>query len=282
MLRAYPNCATDLWGREYSDSPKGVHHDVRLFSMQILFATASSSLSWTGSASGGFSIIAFSLGCAITMSFASKFPYLINAIILLAPAGLLRRMPDGYGSIFFRYSWLAPFTYISKLVGNILEVNLASLLIKPAGTDRVNPTALDASLRSHPTEIESLDVPAVVQWQFENHQGFVHSFVDTIKHRPLMHQSSEWSNICKIIRGESSDRPGAALSSKICNSKILVILGDADGIVVAKEVSEDVGQLLGPEHVEFRTVPGGHGFPVPSRAEVIKHILESWGLDVKS
>lgn len=191
-------------------------------------------------------------------------------------------MPDGYGSIFFRYSWLAPFTYIRELVGNILEVNLASLPIKPAGTDGVNSTALDASLRSHPTEIESLDVPAVVQWQFDNHQGFIHSFVDTMKHGPLMHQRSEWSNICKVIRGESSGMPGAALSSKIYNSKILVILGDADGIVVAKEVSEDLGELLGPEHVEFRTVPGGHGFPFPSRAEVIMHILEFWGLDVVS
>ncbi|KAL2046979.1 hypothetical protein N7G274_000997 [Stereocaulon virgatum] len=270
----------DVWGRGYSDSPKGVHYDIRLFSMQLLFATASSSLSWTGSASGGFSIIAFSLGCAITMSFASKFPYLINAIILLAPAGLLRRMPDGYGSIFFRYPWLVPFTYIRKLVGNILEVNLASLPIKPAGSDGVNLTALDASLRSQSTEIESLDVPAIVQWQFDNHQGFVHSFVNTIKHRSLMHQSSEWRNICNIIKGESSGMPGAALPSKIYNSKILVILGDADGIVVAKEVSEDLEQMLGPEHVEFRTVPGGHGFPVPSHAEVIKHILEFWGLDV--
>ena len=282
MLHAYPNHGTDLWGRGYSDSPKGVPHDARLFAMQLLFATASSSLSWTGSASGGFSIIAFSLGCAIAMSFASSFPYLINAIILLAPAGLLRRMPDGYGSIFFRYSWLAPFTYIRKLVGNILEVNLASLPIKTAGSDRVNPTVLDASQGSHPTEIGSLDVPAIVQWQFDNHQGFVHSFVDTISHGPLMHQRSEWSKICRIIKGEGSDMPSAMLSSKIYNSKILVILGDADGIVVANEVSEDLGQMLGPEHVEFRTVPGGHGFPVPSRAEVIKHILEFWKLDIAS
>ena len=50
------------------------------------------------------------------------------------------------------------------LVGNILNVDLAILPIKPACIDGVNPTALDASQRSHPTEIQSLDMPAVVQW----------------------------------------------------------------------------------------------------------------------
>lgn len=56
--------------------------------------------------------------------------------------------------------------------------------------------------------------------------------------------------------------PGATLSSKIHNSKLLVILGGTDGIVTANEVSEDLGPMLELEHVELRTVPGGHGFPV--------------------
>ena len=47
------------------------------------------------------------------------------------------------------------------------------------------------------------------------------------------------------------------------------------------EVSEYLGRMLGPEHVEFGPVPGGHGFSVPSRAEV-KHSLEFWGLYVVS
>ena len=74
--------------------------------------------------------------------------------------------------------------------------------------------------------------------------------------------------------------PGATLSSKIYNSKILVILRDADRIVVAKGLSEDLGQMLGPEHMKFRRVPDGHGFSVLSGAEVIKHILDFWELDV--
>lgn len=50
-----------------------------------------------------------------------------------------------------------------------------------------------------------------------------------------------------------------------------MIFGESDGIVVAKEVSEDLTKMLGgADHVEFKVVPGGHGFPVPSSDEVVK------------
>ena len=72
--------------------------------------------------------------------------------------------------------------------------------------------------------------------------------------------------------------PGATSSSKIYNSKILVVLGNVNGVVVTNKASEDLGQMLGPEHVESRTVPGGHGFPVLGGIGVTKHILNFWGL----
>ena len=74
----------DLWGRGYSNTPLGVSHDARLYGMQTFFSTASSSLPWTGAESGGFSVVAFSLGAGIAMAFAAEFYYLINSIILLA------------------------------------------------------------------------------------------------------------------------------------------------------------------------------------------------------
>ena len=51
----------------------------------------------------------------------------MNAIILLAPAALLRRMPNSYGNIFFRYSLLDSFTYLRKPFGDLLQVNLARI-----------------------------------------------------------------------------------------------------------------------------------------------------------
>ena len=73
--------------------------------MQVFFALASSSLSWTGAGSnGGFSIIGFSLGGGITMSFVARFLYLVNSVVLLAPVNILRRLPKDYKSIFFQYA----------------------------------------------------------------------------------------------------------------------------------------------------------------------------------
>lgn len=115
----------DLWGRGYSDSPLKVPYDARLFGNQIFLAAASSSLPWINSASGGFSIIGFSLGGGITMSFAAYFPCLVNSIVLLAPGGILRYLPQGYETPFFRYPRLVPPSYLRKLVGHILGVKMS-------------------------------------------------------------------------------------------------------------------------------------------------------------
>ena len=227
----------DSWGKGYTDTPLGVPHDIRLYSMQLLFATASSLISWTGASSGGFSIIAFSLGGAETIYFASHFPYLINSIILLAPAGLLRRMPEGYDSIFFRYPFLVPFTYLRKLVGNILGVDQSKLPVAVTRTHGENSHSPGGPPQSKALESEALDVPAIVQWQFDNHQEFVHTFANTIKYGPLMHQHQAWDSVCRIIQGQSSSLPSSDQPCKLYNSKILVLLRDADGVVVPGETS---------------------------------------------
>jgi len=80
--------------------------------MQMFFTIASSSLSWTGAASGGFSIVGFSLGGGITMAFAAHFPYLINSIVLLAPVGILRYILEDYKSFLFRHASFIPGKYV--------------------------------------------------------------------------------------------------------------------------------------------------------------------------
>lgn len=86
----------DLWGRGYSDTPQDdCRHDWKLFVTQIIFALASSPVSWTDEGCS-FSMVGFSLGGSITMSFAGLFPHLVESIVLLGPAGLLRRMPLDY------------------------------------------------------------------------------------------------------------------------------------------------------------------------------------------
>ena len=215
------------------------------------------------------------------MSFAAHFPYLINSIVLLAPGGILRYLPEGYRSYYFRHPTCVPFSNLRRLVGKILGVNMS-----PPPTNNTD-TILSEHGQTGPevaeevkiTEKRILDVPAIVQWQFDEHKGFVHSFIDTIKHGPLMHQHSDWTKACNIIKGNTAETSISDQSSKLFNSQILVLFGDADGVAVKEDVYDDLLEMIGgPEHVHCKVVPGGHGFPVPSSDEVVKHISEFWGL----
>lgn len=113
----------DLWGRGYTESPLNEHHDGQVFSQQIFFATASSSLSLTGESSGGFSIIGHSFGGAIVMFFAARFPSTINSVVLLAPVGIVRQIPPEYQALSFRYLDWMPGSYVQRKVGKLLGVN---------------------------------------------------------------------------------------------------------------------------------------------------------------
>ncbi len=67
----------------------------------------SSPLSWVGDGKS-FSIVAFSLGGPISLAFAAAFPSSIRSLVLLAPAGLLRRLPDSYEDQLMHQPELAP------------------------------------------------------------------------------------------------------------------------------------------------------------------------------
>ena len=269
--------AIDLWGRGYSDTPLDVPHDSRLFSTQILFAIASSPLSWTGTTSG-FSLIGFSLGGGIAMSFAAHFPYLVHSIVLLAPAGVLRYLPDSYTSLFFRYSFLVPSRYLRQAVATLLGVTLSNQAV-PENVGRSGGDGIAKGARKA-TEKADLNVPAIVQWQFDFHKGFYYSFVDTIAFGPIINQHGDWRKVCEVMKGNepsSPSDPERHRVSRLQKSKLLVIFGDADDIVVADDVSKDLNDLFGgPEHVDIKVVSGGHGFPVPDCDEVFEHIRQSW------
>ena len=265
----------DLWGRGYSDTPLDVPHDGRLFGQQIFFAAASSPLSWTGAESGGFSVVGFSLGGGIAMAFAADFPYLISTIILLAPAGIIRRLPAEYRSVFFRFYSLIPFFYMRRIVGKILGVKTSH-----SPTPKQNQIAPEIPPLPQGMEKGLLDVPGIAQWQFDNHKGFVHSFISTIRYGPIQNQHSNWRRVCNVVKGDTTQSPPSSHNSKLFGRKILVIFGKTDSIVRAEEVSADLLKIIDdPNHVDFVVVAGDHGFPVPRCDEVAKHISDFCGFE---
>lgn len=235
----------DLWVRGYSDTPLGVPHDARLYETQIFFAAASSSLSWTEAEPGGFS-----LRGGIAMAFAVDFPYLINSIVLLALGGIIRRPPKEYETVFFHYPYLLPSSYLRNLVGKTLELRFPDASI--GCSDLHNQSQLGLEIVQEAQVTGCLDVAGIVRWQFENRKGFIHSFISTHQYVPIKRQHSDHRRVCSVIRGDPAQTLPLSHSSKLFNSKILVIFGEADSLVREKEVSAGLLGVVGnPENVEF-------------------------------
>jgi len=126
-------------------------------------------------------------------------------------------------------------------------------------------------------EKQNLDVAEIVQWQFDHHKGFCHSFVNTIRYGPITNQESDWRKVCDLIKDKEPPSDKLHADSKLRNSKLLVIFGEYDDLVVADDVLTDLEKMLGGyEHLDYKIVPGGHGFPVPNCDEVVGHICKFW------
>lgn len=101
---------------------------------------------------------------------------------------------------------------------------------------------LQASMGSKSTANHIPDVPAIVEWQFDNHQGFVHSFINTIRHGPLMNQQSAWKKFVipsEVEAQEGQPQPDGAILTTV---KCWLCFGESDGVGIAKEVGENLGR----------------------------------------
>ncbi len=214
------------------------------------------------------------------MAFAADFPYLVNSIILLAPGGILRSLPDEYESVFYRCPSLLPSSYLKRLVAKTIGLKTSH---SPVGCSDLHDQSQMSREMAQEEQLmgkAALDISGIAQWQFENHKGFIHSFTSTLLYGPIQHQHSDWRRVCSVVKGDTAHTSPSSHSSKLFNSKILLLFGEADSIVRAEEVSADIlGIICDPERVEFKVLPGGHGFPVPSCDEVAKHISDFCGLE---
>lgn len=215
-----------------------------------------------------FSIIAFSLGAPISLAFAAAYPSSMRSLVLLGPAGLLRQLPEGYGDKFMHQPELAPSPEVIR--GRVREI-LGVAPSGPAldiqlGTKRVTPVTT-----GHSRVRRSFDIGAILQWQFDHHQGHIHSFQDTIRYGPLQAEDL-WRNVCDMIAGRVQPK------TAMLNSKLLVFFGEDDNVVVGKETTEDILRLLPASNVQTEYLPGGHGFPYPNSEKITQTIVSSWGL----
>lgn len=257
---------------------------------QILLVLASSKLSWTGEA--GLSIVGYSLGGGIAANFAAAFPHMVETLVLLAPAGLIRPENIGRASRLIFTTGLVPERLLARLTkwrlrqpidravskrarrpSSSSSSSLAVAAVRQAiegGESVFDAAAQEAvdpnddneeALPQGPTPFERT-VEGVVHWTLDNHDGFVPAFMSTIRSAPMMGQHEHWRQLARR-------KPGTTA----------VLLGRHDQLVQKDDYAEDALPLLGGgDNVFWRVVPGAHNFPFTHAPQALECLYEFWGM----
>lgn len=141
--------------------------------------------------------------------------------MLLAPSGLIRKEKFGWGSKVM-YSGLFPESVLRWVVRRRLRAPVQSAPVEASDTvsaeDVVNEEikgTRDPVFEAAPLSKTRPDVTvaSAVQWQLENHEGFVHSFISSIKYSPISERNDVWRKL-----GDRSD-------------KVVIIAGSSDPLM---------------------------------------------------
>ena len=237
--------------------------------MQLTFATQSSTIS--AAEFQPFSLIGYSLGGPIAMKFAADFPDKVSSIILLAPGGLMPRLPKGYNHFSISHPSLVPKSYLEKRISKLLDLKWEGRL-EHLNRDMRNEPRVSTSAQTSTNSEHLSDIDRLMQWQLAYHHGFPNSFCSAVVNGPICGQHEVWKAACEAISG----RRGSL--SPLRGSRLLVLFGIHDEVVVGREIESIVRGMLSDEYVEFSYLEGDHTFPM-SRAElVVDHITRFWQL----
>lgn len=296
----------DLFGRGYSSAPDPKYHnyDSSLYTSQILLCLQSSPISW-----GTFTIVGYSLGGALAADFTSYFPNLVKGLVLVAPGGIIRTRNISFMNRFLYSSGFLPEWMVRGLVGSKLRTGSQVQApeenpedIERAETASMISVSTSASTSTRRTKAVFLSsdrlllhdnpystVSAVVDWQIQNHQGFVPAFISTIRHAPIHNQQERWSIIRDHIErrrggsGRDHDKKKKKKSTGFFDKKkssrrgglneVWLVLGETDPIIIKDEVVEDAKEVLGEDNVMVKVVHGvGHEVAI-ERADVIADVV---------
>ena len=128
-----------------------------------------------------------------------------------------------------------------------------------------------------------VDIPAVVAWQIEHHQGFLHSFMSCVRYAPATNQHGHWRRLGNRLTAQNTASAAAdpeIQKDGLEGGKVLVIVGQTDPIITEEDLRPDAIEALGgPQNVDFRIARGGHEFPISNPISTVSSIAEFWGLN---
>jgi pimeloyl-ACP methyl ester carboxylesterase len=271
------------FGRGYSDCPSDLPQDERLFATQMMLALTSSPISWTGAGSGKFSLVGYSLGGGIAAAFASFFPQLLTSLVLLAPAGLVRDSQISFQSRLLYSGGLMPESLLGYLVGRRLR---AGPLVAPKKNKNEKLNAADALTEELPSqsaaeiqvlsrEYPHINIPSAVAWQVNNHAGFVHAFMSSMRHGPILGQRqwSTWARLGEYLSAQNSTLSDEKSEKGLPSHNVHILCGNTDAIIIKDELVTDATAVLGGNAV-FKFYDAGHEFPSTKYEEVATYIAK--------
>ena len=256
-----------------------------LFTSQILLVLATSPLSWTGSSSGRFSIVGYSLGGGIATAFTSHFPTLVSSLVTIAPSGLLRPKHISRSSRLIYSEGIIPESVLNFLVHRRLKTPLYPTKPKsekeyPDVTDTVNaeiPNLESSPLvplsKNHP----NITIASAVSWQVDHHDGFIPAFMSSIRHGPITEQHDDWRVIGRRLTQQAAGGAKGSPDQGLEHGKVLIITGNDDVIIKKDELVADATAAL-DGNVVFKFIDAGHEAPVVKSQDVVRAISEFWNL----
>ena len=269
----------------------------------MLIALSSSPLSgWTGN--NAFSLVGYSLGGGISVAFTTHYPSVVKSLVLIAPSGIVREYHIALSSRFlYQTEGILPEPFINYLVWRRLNNNptpisnsskkkatsTAAVQNAPTATrpppggvarpeDAVNaelPDDNDATplFPAHP----SVTVFGAVQWQIENHPGFIPAFVSAIRHGPVTGEHERWRLIGRRLTAQKAS--GADSEAQVLglqHGKVFLLLGKTDPVIIQSEVTADAEECLGKANLEVVSIAAGHDLPVTKSSEVVDALFTFW------
>ena len=290
----------DLFGRGWSDGPADLPYDERLYTSQIFIALASSPIDWTGKGQR-FALIGYSLGGALAANFTSWFPELVRNLVLIAPGGIMRKPMPWRARILYSQGWL-PQSWLEAGAKRRLRTQP-----NVTGTQKAAENSnigVEDSKKVAPESAVSAEVPkdtkmitargeinmeSVVNWQMDNHQGFIAALMDSMRHAPIWGQQQRWRMIGdRVRRGRELSRNITATQSRseedqqatrcgLDSGKVLMLMGGVDKIVEKEEVIPDAIAAFGADNVQVMIYENaGHEVPIKCADQMADDIWNTW------
>lgn len=119
-------------------------------------------------------------------------------------------------------------------------------------------------------------VAAAVAWQTQFHEGFVKSFISSLRYGPILDQQPDWRRIGARLAAQNASTEERYEGEGLQHGKVLIICGETDPVIVKNELIEDATEVLGENCVCFKFCDTGHELPIVRSKMIVEQIWGFW------